>query len=207
LEVINLENLKRKALLIRVGADTKSAGYIGDVLENGDFDWAPLPDHDDPVWVELSYGDTGNSTKVKQLKKLNADDLLVFYAGLKCNNVEGAYIIGYYIVDKTFDFSVIFSSDDFEKIFKELLNKYKNPHLTENVPEDDIVIIGKNGGLLKKAIKIGSSIPKGSTNRLMMDSEFHYLGYDGDLTQSGSAHWLDYDQVWNLLKDKEIRIP
>ncbi|MCC7550708.1 MAG: hypothetical protein KO316_04280 [Methanobacterium sp.] len=58
--------------------------------------------HLDPEFTTFTYGDTGR--KSNYLRKLNPEDLLVFYAGLTPYNgseyPEALYIIGYFTVKK-----------------------------------------------------------------------------------------------------------
>lgn len=202
--------MNQKALLIRVGVDLKSGGFLGTINKNDEFNWIHIPGHDDPKWNELTYGDKGKATKISQLLQLKFNDLLVFYAGLiNPNGEKGIYIIGYYIVKKIYDIRVL-SVQERYKLKERELNNFKNPHLEDNFLGDpnikNVLIIGESGGLLKKGIKIGSLIPVSSTGRYIMDDDYHYLGYDGDLTQAGSAHWIKYEETWNLLKNKNLGI-
>ncbi len=205
--------IKPKALLLRVGADTGegSGGFVGSISEDNLFEWTPMPGHDDPLWRELTYGDNVSSNennrsapKISQLQKLNKGDLLVFYAALKKKSVNAIYIIGYYVIKKIYDLiEPNIPHEKLNEIIKELNHKYKNPHVKfiNKLKKGNLIIVGEEGGLLKKGIKIGSKI--GSHYR--MDPEFYFLDYYSDLTRAGSGHNISFKNVWNLLKDKELQ--
>lgn len=212
------KHIKRRALLLRVGMDS-GYGKRGTVTIEGKFHWISLPNHPDPTWDELSYGDKRfkhkrPACKIFQFKDLKPKDLLVFYAGLDCEGEEGAYIIGYYVVKMLYDFiNQNLSELEMKRMHETLSKKYCNPHVKRivqlNSTTEEILIIGRSGGLLRTAIKIGSSVLKqglkGSTARLEMDPDYFYIGYEGDLTQAGVGHWIDYEKSRELLKDKELR--
>lgn len=205
--------MKPKALLLRVGADTGegSGGYLGSISRDNSFEWTPIPGHDDPLWEELTYGDNTSkkenirlAPKIIQLLKLQKGDLLVFYAGLKKKSVDAIYIIGYYIIDKIYDLiEPSLSPKEIDELIEEINQKYKNPHVKfiNKQKKNNLIIIGEKGGLLKYGIKIGSKI--GSQYR--MDPEFYFLDYYGNLTRAGSAHKINFKNVWNLLKEKELQ--
>jgi len=205
--------VKPKALLLRVGADTGegSGGFVGSISKNNSFEWTPMPEHNDPLWNELSYGDNVSkkennrpAPKISQLQKLNKGDLLVFYAGLKKISVNAIYIIGYYIIKKIYDLiEPNLPPEKLNDTIKELNQKYKDPRIKNinKLRKGNLIIIGEEGGLLKKGIKIGSKV--GSQYR--MDQEFYFLKYYGDLTRVGSGHNISYKNVWDLLKDKELQ--
>jgi hypothetical protein len=110
--------------------------------------------HFDPEFETFTYGDKGSKTK--WLKKLNQDDLLVFYAGLTPHNneyrPEALYIIGYFIVAEVIDFDILTEKEK-EEHCKKCSN---NAHIKRYNDLDGLVIvIGQNKSkLLNKAVLI-----------------------------------------------------
>jgi len=111
--------------------------------------------HFDPEFETFTYGDKGS--KAKWLKKLNPQDLLVFYAGLTPHddniNPEALYIIGYFTIRNVIDFDLLSVSEK-EKYSTECFN---NAHIKRLNDLDDLVIVKgfKNKSkLLNKAILI-----------------------------------------------------
>ncbi|MGC9517941.1 MAG: hypothetical protein ACP5C3_09635 [Methanomicrobiales archaeon] len=113
--------------------------------------------HLDPEFTTFTYGDVG--VKAKYLAKLEENDLIVFYAGLKPydNKIypEALYIIGYFTVDKVFDFKKLDT-----KTRKNLSNTFhNNAHIKRSNPEEDLVIVAGNpekSKLLDRAILISA---------------------------------------------------
>ena len=110
--------------------------------------------HFDPEFETFTYGDKGSKTK--WLKKLNQNDLLVFYAGLTPHNndhhPEALYIIGYFTVAEVIDFNVL-SKEKKEEYCKKYPN---NAHIKRYKDLDGLIIVkGQNNSkLLNKAILI-----------------------------------------------------
>lgn len=111
--------------------------------------------HLDPEFKTFTYGDKGS--KAKWLKKLDLDDLLVFYAGLTPynneSNPEALYIIGYFTVVEVIDFDKI-SGKKKEEYCKKCFN---NAHIKRKDDLDGLVIVrghANNSKLLEKAILI-----------------------------------------------------
>ena len=95
--------------------------------------------HFDPEFQTFTYGDKGS--KAKWLKKLNPNDLLVFYAGLtpynNDSNPEALYIIGYFTVAEVIDFDKI-SGKKKEEYCKKCFN---NAHIKRKDDLDGLVIL------------------------------------------------------------------
>ena len=111
--------------------------------------------HFDPEFKTFTYGDKGS--KAKWLKKLDLDDLLVFYAGLTPynneSNPEALYIIGYFTVAEVIDFDK-FSGKKKEEYCKKCFN---NAHIKRKNDLDGLVIVRgheNKSKLLEKAILI-----------------------------------------------------
>jgi len=69
--------------------------------------------HFDPEFETFTYGDP-TTNKRRQLLRLNSGDLLIFYAGLYSTvkiDIPRLFIIGYFVVDKVYDFEEIQESD------------------------------------------------------------------------------------------------
>jgi hypothetical protein len=205
--------MTNKALLLRVGMDTGTDNKLAKISNDYTFKWTPMSGHHDPNFNELSYGDAGPedksqriANKIPQLGNLSKGDLLVFYAGLEHETTKekAVYIIGYYLIDKVYDFiNKKVSEKEFEKAREELKN-YKNPHVNFlNYRNDwDIIILGEKGGLLKKAIHLGDI----RLGQYYMSDFLFFLKYYKTLTRAGTGHWIDYDLTLKLLKDKELQI-
>ena len=115
------------------------------------------PLHYDPEFETFTYGDVKG--KRKYLLKLDKDDLLVFYAGLKpfknSKFDEALYIIGYFTINRIIDFNQLNKS---EKEVTSFLYK-NNAHIKRSYSYQDLVIVvgDKNKScLLDKAVPISS---------------------------------------------------
>jgi len=204
--------MTKKALLLRVGMDTGTDNKLAKINNDYTFTWTPISGHHDPNFGELSYGDGGPedrskniARKIIQLGNLNKGDLLVFYAGLEHETTKekAVYIIGYYLVDKIYDFiNKKVSQTEFDNA-KEELKDYKNPHIgyLENRNDWDIIIFGEKGGLLRNAIHLGDI----RLGQYHMSDYLYFLKYYKTLTRAGSGHWIDFNLTLRLLKDKELQ--
>lgn len=95
-----------------------------------------IRDHDDPLFAEYTYGDSG--TRARKLKDLKKGDYVFFHttvSGRKC-------ITAYYVVDRCLD--TIEACED-----KTIPEKYENPHIQECRQdirpahgEEDVVLFG-----------------------------------------------------------------
>ncbi len=113
--------------------------------------------HFDPEFDTPSYGDM--PSKKAYLKRLNHDDLLVFYAGLTpyghTGAKEGLYIIGYFTVDEVIDLSDLTPKERKARV-TQLSN---NAHFRRTGSDNEaIIVIGKReqSRLLDRAIPISS---------------------------------------------------
>jgi hypothetical protein len=161
--------------------------------------------HFDPEFKSYTYGDP-TRTKRNQLSKLNPGDLLIFYAGLiplhrKVN--PRLYVIGYFKVEKVYDFQKI-TQTNYTLAFKKVKNNahakyfFKMKEMNLEFPENNLIIIkgnSKNSKLLKKAILIGDS--KGNLLKKLEP----IFGYKGSLVWA-VGHWIEEEyilRVKNLL--------
>lgn len=113
--------------------------------------------HLDPEFKTFTYGDP-TRTKRAALKKLEKNDLLIFYLGGKKQNKPfeaGCFIFGYFVVDKVIDWDNI-SEDKKKGIEKEFKN---NAHMISSKSKNNLVMVmGKTGSKqLKKCIQISQS--------------------------------------------------
>lgn len=116
--------------------------------------------HFDPEFRTFTYGDP--TAKRKWLLKLEAGDLLVFYAGLSPfqnkNYKTGLYIIGYFTVEKVKDFNRLSQEEIAEcrRLYPE------NAHSKRSCGTDNLVmVVGRKSEsrLLDKALLISESRP------------------------------------------------
>lgn len=109
--------------------------------------------HLDPEFKTYTYGDP-TRTKRAALKKLEKNDLLIFYlGGKKQDSFEvGCFIFGYFVVDKVIDWDVT-PEDKKKGIEMEFKN---NAHMISSKSRNKLVMImGKKGSKqLKKCIQI-----------------------------------------------------
>ncbi len=158
--------------------------------------------HFDPEFVSYTYGDP--TSKRRSLLKLQKDDLLVFYAGLKPYNEKNGdaalYIIGYFTVEQVIDFNLLNSkeTDKYCKIFK------NNAHIKRDESFVDLVIIKgqKNGSkLLDKAIKISEkgSDSAGRTLHIVSNDMKPVFGFEGSIQRS-IPRKVEYAHVDKLKK-------
>ena len=119
--------------------------------------------HFDPEFTTFTYGDA--TTKRNSLLKLEKNDLLVFYAGLKPWHDTGLepyrknkypnalYIIGYFTVKSVIDFNQL-SEKEIQEYYQLYANNAHIKRKTE--PEDLVIVVGdeERSRLLNKAILI-----------------------------------------------------
>jgi len=146
-----------------------------------------------------TYCDPG-IIKAEFLKTLNKGDLLVFFWGIKVNNKKQLFIIGYFYVEKIIDL-------DFctRKKIKELRKKYFSAHLIRQSPEG-VLVIGSNGKLLDKPIRLTQKIKKKSTIYIIKPKYKYLLGINEIQSSSIFIKVLvqkEFLKLKNLLKNKK----
>jgi len=112
--------------------------------------------HMDPEFINFTYGDEGR--KAIYLRKLNHDDILVFYAGLKPFEVEkypeALYIIGYFTIKDIIDFK---NNKNEIYTIRAIRKQYPhNSHPKRSDTNDMVLVVGdpEKSKLLDKAIPI-----------------------------------------------------
>src|SRR5262245_10676667 len=100
--------------------------------------YVKLPDHNDPLFNEFTYGDVGQ--RGRKLKTLQPGDHIFFHTtiqGRKC-------ITAYYTVARVMDTKDVVKDPD-------LSSKFKNPHIARwlgrleykrHSPDDDVLVFG-----------------------------------------------------------------
>jgi len=143
------KNEKRAYSMIRGSNKKYLSEYLSEKLKNQIV-------HLDPEFKTFTYGDP-TRTKRAALKKLEKNDLLIFYlGGRRQDSFEiGCFIFGYFVVDKVIDWDNI-SEDKKKGIEKEFEN---NAHMISSKSRNKLVMImGKKGSKqLKKCIQISQS--------------------------------------------------
>ncbi|AKB67660.1 Nmad3 family putative nucleotide modification protein [Methanosarcina mazei] len=165
--------------------------------------------HFDPEFKTYTYGDP--TSKRSSLLRLQKNDLLVFYAGLKPYNQKkeeaALYIIGYFTVKEVIDFNLL-STEEREKYCKRCKN---NAHikrmeiLGEEHLDDLVIIMGQKNGskLLDKAIKISEkgSDSIGRNLHVVSKKMRPIFGFEGSIQRSRPREVKEeyVDKLKNLL--------
>ena len=190
-------------------------GHHGGVLA----DYLPrklqqCPPHFDPEFSSNTYGDP--SGKAKQLRKLQKGDLLVFYAGLQPwrhqrELKKGLYLIGFFCVDRVFDFQSIPKRE--QPTYRTLLRE--NAHMKRIHPAwEDLVIVqgSEESFLLDRAVLISRDGVDRRGRRLSVASnQFEQLtGVKGSLQRSQPPRWIRQTKhvknLWKLLEEDAISL-
>lgn len=175
--------------------------------------------HFDPEFQSFTYGDA--TSKRKYILKLNKDDLIVFYAGLRpyknSNYDEALYIIGYFDIRQIIDFNQL-KKTMIEKLVIEFQN---NAHIKSSRNYKDLVIVvghPEKSKLLDKAILISYRKPdkKGRPYHAVSPEMKELLGIQGSIQRSipprfiGGKHNLDNLEailgIKKKLKDELFKI-
>lgn len=158
--------------------------------------------HFDPEFDTFTYGDV-SEPKHTQLAELEPNDLLIFYAGLqkkKCKEKPLLYVIGYFCVEKVYDFK---KANNYEDIFSKLRNNahakiyYGLKKLKVKYSDNDLIIVKGNpekSKLLKKAIKIGDE--KDYIRQDLKD----VFGYGGSILRA-VGHWITSEYISKVEKE------
>jgi hypothetical protein len=139
--------------------------------------------HDDPEFESLTYGEDGIA-KGRYIRRLRAEDLLVFYAGLKpfenSARENGLYIVGYFTIERIIDFNNLQPG--------EMDICARNAHIVEGTTRNLVVVKGVKGRsrLLDHAILISQECRDraGRTNLHVSDEMEHRLGVHGSIQRS-----------------------
>jgi hypothetical protein len=159
--------------------------------------------HYDPEFFTFTYGDP---TRIKrgQLSKLSSGDLLIFYAGLEpkgWKEKKQLCIIGYFDIEKVWDFKKIQKSD-WHSVFKGVRNNahskiyFRLKELKVEYSDDDLVIVKGKSESSKFFTK---AFPIGDERGEMCKELKSIFGYEGSL-QRAVGHWIEDEYT---LKVKE----
>ncbi len=170
--------------------------YVPDKLRNTSM-------HDDPEFETFTYGDP--TPKRKSLRKLHAEDLLVFYAGLQpyehTYSETALYIIGYFKVREVVDFNMI-SDEVSASYYKQFSN---NAHVKRHDSyEDMLVVVGdrERSRLLRKGIRLSQRGRDNAGRPLHVVSEYmeQLLGIKGSIQRSTPRRIGGDEYVKNLTR-------
>lgn len=159
--------------------------------------------HMDPEFINFTYGDEGR--KAIYLRKLNNDDLLVFYAGLKPYKEdkypEALYIIGYFTIRDVIDFK---NNKNEIYAIKAIRKQYPhNSHPKRSDTMDMVMVVGdpEKSKLLDKAIQISQKkLNKIGRNYHAVSPEMEkLLGVKGSIQRSIPPRFIrDENKLKNL---------
>lgn len=159
--------------------------------------------HMDPEFINFTYGDEGR--KAVYLRKLNNDDLLVFYAGLKPyqedKHPEALYIIGYFTIRDVIDFK---NNKNEIYTIKAIREQYPyNSHPKRSDTKDMVMVVGnpEKSKLLDNAIQISQKkLNKIGRNYHAVSPEMEkLLGIEGSIQRSIPPRFIsDEDKLKNL---------
>ncbi|MXY91133.1 MAG: hypothetical protein F4Y89_11445 [Gammaproteobacteria bacterium] len=142
------------------------------------------PMHFDPEFESFTYGDPVRSGPKRSLAKLEASDILVFYAGLKGFDFDSSaalHIIGYFEVTAA-GFADEFSRHELNELF---VDNFHVRHQEVFQEQRDRLILVKGGGgsrLLHKAVRIsalGKNRAGGPLQRLSPEMEKIFGHFNG----------------------------
>jgi endonuclease NucS-like protein len=148
-----------------------------------------LPDHNDPLFKEFTYGDVGQ--RARKLKTLKEGDHLFFHTTIRGRK----YIKAYYTVSRALDTKVVVKDPD-------LSSKYKNPHIVdwpwnESDYRDNVIVFGDP--ITSKVLTKPLPFDKKLAGRLSLNIPFPKERTE---TQAiGSA-----TRSWRRLTNKDLRI-
>ena len=164
--------------------------------------WNRIP-HFDPEFDTFTYGDpTG---KRKYLLKLEKDDVLVFYAGLKPfgnkNYKEALYIIGYFTIEQVIDFNQL-TNKEIEK-YRQLYSN--NAHFKRIYDIEDVVMVAGNENkskLVDKAVLISEKKynRNGKPYQAVSGEMEAFLGISGSIQRSIPPRFIRNENNLNNLK-------
>jgi hypothetical protein len=169
--------------------------------------------HDDPDFISFTYGDP-TEPKRNQLSNLKPGNLLIFYAGLKPydrlklkpkkGGKSRLYVIGYFDVEKVYDFKRIM---DYDSVFKKMPNNahskryFRLKELNVKYLDDKLVIVKGKSGSSERLLK---ALPLGDNNNKMRKELEPIFGYKGCL-QRAVGHRIDRNHIHNVKEWLENR--
>ena len=161
--------------------------------------------HMDPEFINFTYGDEGK--KATYLRKLNNNDLVVFYAGLKPYKTdkypEALYIIGYFTISNIIDFKNMKNENYNIKVIRKQYPH--NSHPKRSNTKDMVLVVGdpEKSKLLEKAIQISQKkLNKIGRNYHAVSPEMeNLLGIKGSIQRSIPPRFIsDENKIKNLTK-------
>ena len=150
-----------------------------------------LPDHQDPILDEFTYGDLD-----QRARKLKRDCKRGDYVFLHTSRGGDKYITAYYVVDRVLDTAQVVKD-------RNIVAKYKNPHIREfflypeEAERDDVILFGDPvaSRVLERPLLFNKALAK----KLSLNIEFPK---DRTETQAiGSA-----TRNWRELTGKDVRV-
>ncbi|HHT18631.1 MAG TPA: hypothetical protein GXZ72_03630 [Methanobacterium sp.] len=161
--------------------------------------------HMDPEFINFTYGDEGK--KATYLRKLNHNDILVFYAGLKPYEEneypEALYIIGYFTIKDIIDFKN--NKDEIDSINTIRTKFSHNSHPKRFNTNDLVFVVGdpEKSKLLDRPIQISQKkLNKIGRNYHAVSPEMEVLlGIEGSIQRSIPPRFInDGKKLKNLKK-------
>ena len=148
-----------------------------------------LPNHNDPLFEEFTYGDGGR--QARKLKTLKEGDHIFFHTTIRGKK----YIKAYYTVSRVMDTKVVVKDPD-------LTSKYKNPHIIdwpweERKNRDNAIVFGDpiTSRVLTKPLPFDKKL----AGRLSLNIPFPKGRTEAQAIGSAT-------RSWRLLTDKDLRI-
>jgi len=191
------EDARGKTYKDRVGRTRRPlSNYLRPAIEN-------CVIHDDPEFVTFTYGD--DTIKAHQIRKLEPDDLLVFYAGLKpwpepfMNSPYGSglYIVGYFTIERIIDFNDLRPG--------EMDLCARNAHIAERTTRNLVVAKGvkDRSRLLDLAIPISQihNDRAGRPNLHVSDEMQTLLGISGSIQRSIPPRFIESEEYLANLRN------
>jgi hypothetical protein len=155
-----------------------------------------LYDHRDPLFEEFTYGDAG--IRGKKIKKLKRDDYLFFSTTIRGKK----YITAYYVVDRVLDI------DDVVKD-KNIMAKYKNPHITEYPSKerrDECIVFGDP--ISSRNLETPLLFDRKLSDKLSLEIKFKPQLTETQVIGSATRNWReltdkDVETILNDIKQNE----
>ncbi len=167
--------------------------------------------HIDPEFLSFTYGDP-TASKRRQLLRLEPDDLLVFYAGLKPNDgrdVPRPYIIGYFDVRRIYDFERMTTRERTAAC----VEIGENAHLKRVTSDKGLVVVqghANTSRLLHRALPLGDPgyrvLPDLTSRIGLSGSVLRAIGrwVEGEAHFGSLRNWLDHGPVSLIDEDSRL---
>jgi hypothetical protein len=150
--------------------DVALSAYLDRVKRNGEWhrDFGEFPLHHDPNFEALTFGDPGKTRS--QLLRLDAGDVLAFYAGLVREGETTPihrYLVGYFTIGSVADFDALRGRDREAALRAHRRNAHVKQHRASGDPDrlaGLVIARGREdepGRLLDRAVRISERRPNG----------------------------------------------